>query len=384
MKVDAWHLPWGRETVSHGILDINRGCNITCRACYNSLPPGFKSLPEIEAELKVLRSRRKLGHVSLVGGEVLLHPGLNEIIRFLKGGGLCVHLFTNGLLLDDGRLEEFRRAGLDIIYVHIDAGQSRPDLPANPTHEDLRRLWDEKTALIARHGIDVGLAMTAYADRLPDVREMVEYTIDSPHVNYLLVTLFRDTENITGLRGDVDGEMRGALANPARERTDTLTNWEIIRLLDGELKLRPFAYLGSNRDREDPRWLSYLVAMRRDGAVRVVRHCLKASAFERIYCALSLRLAGKYPMYLRQSTAALVAQLVLNGLTGGKFWGNLKFLARACRPGGRLGAKRLLFQCPAQIEADGTLTHCRNCPDAVVKHGGLVPLCISDKVVGRD
>jgi hypothetical protein len=60
----------------------------------------------------------------------------------------------------------------------------------------------------------------------------------------------------------------------------------------------------------------------------------------------------------------------------------MNFLIRACRPGGRLGTKRLLFQCPAQVEQDGTLTHCRNCPDAVVKHGGLVPLCISDKVIG--
>ena len=383
MKVDAWHLPWGRETVSHGILDINRGCNITCRACYNSRPPSFKPLAEIAAELTELRSRRKLAHVSLVGGEVLLHPGLIEIIDFLKSERLCVQLFTNGLLLDDGRLDALRQTGLDIIYVHIDRGQTRPDLPSDPTHDQLRRLWDEKASLIARHGIDVGLTMTAYEGELSDVRDMVEYVVDSPHVNYLLVTLFRETENIAGLQGTIDSGLRGSLIDPDRPRTDTLTNRHIIPYLHDELGMRPFAYLGSNKDRDDPRWLSYMVATARNGQGEVRRYGLKASAFEKAFCALSLRLAGKYPMYQRQSAFQLIAQLLLNGLSGGDFMGNFRFLTRVFRPGVRLGAKRLLFQCPAQIEEDGTLTHCLNCPDAVVKNGGLVPLCISDRVEER-
>lgn len=378
MKLDAWHLPWGRETVSHGIIDVNRGCNITCRACYNSLPAAFKSLEEVKAEVAELRSRRTLGAVSVAGGEPLLHPKLTEIIRYLKQEGLCVHLFSNGVLLDDRRCEELRRAGLDIIFVHIDRGQTRPDLPRNPTREQIERLWDEKTELIARHGIDVGLTMTAYAGEIDNVREMVEYSVDSPHVNYLLVTLFRDTGNIADLTGNIDSGIRGRLVDAARERTDTLTNWDMVELMR-EIKMLPFAYLGSNKDRDDPRWLSYLVAARRGRGGGVARHSMKAGAFERTACALSLRLAGKYPMYLRQSAPQLFAQLILNGITGGDFIGNMKFFFKALMPG-KLSVKRLLFQCPAQIEADGTLTHCLNCPDAVVKNGGLVPLCISDRV----
>lgn len=384
MKVDAWHLPWGRETVSHGILDINRGCNITCRACYNSLPPAFKSMDVIKAEYRELKARRKLGYVSLVGGETLLHPRLGEIISYLKNEGLCVQLFTNGLLLNARRLVALSQTGLDIIYAHIDGAQTRPDLPPNPGAEQLRKLWDEKADLIARHGIDVGLAMTAYADRLSDVRDMVEYVVDSPHVNYLLVTLFRDTQKLSGLRGNIDQGLRGTCSEAEHSRTDTLTNWRIMEQMHNEMKLRPFAYLGSNKDRNDPRWLSYLVATRRKqtdhGGGRVIRYAPRASAFEKVYCALSLRLAGHYPMYQRQSAFQLVAQLILNSLMGGDFVGNFGFLARAGRAGGRFGAKRLLFQNPAQIEEDGTLTHCLNCPDAVAKNGELVPLCISDRV----
>lgn len=373
--------PGGRETVSHGILDINRGCNITCRACYNSRPPSFKTLAEVAAELKALQAHRPhLKYVAVVGGEVLLHPELGAIIRMLKGRGLVVQLFTNGLLLDDRRLSELKRTGLEIIFVHADSGQTRPDLPSHPSGGQLRKLWEERTRLIARHGIDVGLTMTAYAENLAEVREMVEYVVDSPHVNYLLVTLFRDTENIGEIRGDIDRGMRGSLVNAAREQTDTLTNRQIIPWLREALRLRPFGYLGSNKDDDDPRWLSYMVATRRGPRGDVVRYSPRPSAFEKLYAWLSLRLAGKFPMYQRQSAFQLIVQLFMNGLMGGDFAGNMKFLIQSWRPGSTLRTKRLLFQCPAQIDADGSVTHCRNCPDAVAKNSGLVPLCISDKV----
>ena len=384
MKMDAWHLPWGRETVSHGILDINRGCNITCRACYNALPPSFKTLQEIEAELNVLKSHRPhLGYIAIAGGEVLLHPQLCEIIRFLKERGLVVQLFTNGLLLDDRRLSELKQTGLEIIFVHLDSGQTRPDLPPGASREQLRDLWEEKTTLIARHGIDVGLTMTAYEGNLVEVRDMVEYVVDSPHVNYLLVTLFRDTDNIAEIRGNIDSGLRGSLRDPASKRIDTLTNRQIIPYLHDELQFQPFGYLGSNKDTDDPRWLSYMVATRRDPSGKVVRYSPRPSLFEQAYCALALRLAGKFPMYQRQSVFQLIAQLSMNSLMGGNLMGNMKFLIGSCRPGSKLRTKRLLFQCPAQIENDGSLTHCENCPDAVAKNGGLVPLCISDKVISE-
>ena len=379
MKLDAWHLPWGSETVPHALLDILRGCNIRCNACYNALPPSIKSVAEIEKELKLLLSRRRLGSVSLVGGEVLLHPNLCEIIKLIKSHGLCVQIFSNGVLLNSQRLTDLKRAGLDVIFVHIDGGQTRPELPSNPSRAQLRELWEAKTSLIAAHGIDVGLTMTAFVGGLPEVREMVEFMVDSPHVNYLLVTLYRDTGNID-LHGNLGSGLYGTLRDPKRKRTDTLTNFQIIQYLQETLNFRPFAYLGSNRDMEDPRWLSYLVATRCDQQGIVTRYSLKASVFERIVCALMLRQTGKYPMYRAQSTFQLWVQLIMNGLLGGNLMGNLKFAIPFWHRGATYGAKRLLFQCPAELDENGKLTHCLNCPDAVVKHGELVPVCISDRV----
>jgi len=381
MTVDAWHLPWGKETVPHGLLDVIRGCNISCDACYNSLPPSVSTMHEIEEELKMLRTHRRLGMVSIVGGEVLLHPDLCRIIRLIKKHGLCAQIYTNGLLLDDVRLGELKKAGLDIISLHIERGQNRPDLPENASLDQLRALWDAKAALIARHEIDVGLTMTAFEHRLEEVTHIVSFVNDSPHINYLLVTLFRDTDRFSDIRGGLlSGELRGALREPPRRRADTLTNAQMNRLLHERLSLRPFGFLGSNKNPGDPRWLSYLVATRRNRRGEVVKYAAKASAFEKAFLALSLRFAGRYPMYRRQSTPQLIVHLTLNALAGGDFLGNMKFLIGSLLSPGRLGAKRLLFQCPAEVEADGTVVHCENCPDAVVKNGELIPVCLADKV----
>jgi pyruvate-formate lyase-activating enzyme len=380
MAVDAWHLPWKNATVPHALVDIIRGCNITCDACYNTRPAAIKSLKEIAQDLDILMAHRRLDSVLLVGGEVLLHPRLAEVVRLVKARGLAVEIATNGLLLNDAVLSGLQESGVDLLFLHIDRGQRRPDLPANPTPAHLRALWEERTALVVRHGIDVGLTMTAFEERLSDVRDMVDFTLESATVNYLLVTLFRDSERIHACRGDLASGLKGKWGEPERPRRDTLTINQIQRYLWDERRLKPFCYLGSNRSADDPRWLSYLVATRNGRQEESARHCLKMSAFEKAYLAAAVRLSGRYPMYRRQNPRQLLAQLVLNGLAGGDCAGNLRFFAQSFLSPASVLAKRLLFQCPADIAEDGTVIHCSNCPDAVVRKGKLVPVCIADRM----
>ena len=78
----AWKLPWQAEMVPHAVIDILRECNIRCRACYNTQPPAKpKPLEHIETELDILLTHRRLSSISLLGGEVTLHPQVFDIIR---------------------------------------------------------------------------------------------------------------------------------------------------------------------------------------------------------------------------------------------------------------------------------------------------------------
>ena len=126
------------------MLDILRGCNVRCRDCYNLQPDRIKPLAEIEAQLDALMRLRKLQSVSIVGGEITLHPHLVEIVRRVRRRGLFVELFTNGVLLNDDLLARLKQAGANVIFLHIEPHQRRPDLPAGATDEDLKRLRQEK------------------------------------------------------------------------------------------------------------------------------------------------------------------------------------------------------------------------------------------------
>ena len=377
MNPRPWLLPWHGQWVPHALLDILRGCDMTCRACYNTHARQAKPLAQLRHELDILLRHRRLDSVSIVGGEPTLHPQLCDIIRMVKSAGLSVELFTNGLRLDTPFLADLKAAGTDLIFLHIDPHQHRPDLPAPAAIQSLRA---SKAAAVVAAGIEVGLAVTAYPDALDDIDPAIELTLTSPHIHYLLVTLCRDTHAIGSLTGDLSTGFRGTPPTRANlEAAATLTNNHIIPHLRDRFGLLPFAYLGANIDPHDPRWLSYMIATLTGGSAPSWA-MLQPSAIEPLFLRLYRRLRGRFPFYLPQAPGKFRLQLFLNALTGGRFRSNLFLLARSLLPSRVLHAKRLLIQCPAQLAPDGTLTHCADCPDATVLHDRLVPICVSDLV----
>ena len=60
------------------------------------------------------------GIVTLSGGEPLLHPDLDEIIRRIRAHGAIATLITNGYLLSRDRIARLNRAGLDHLQISID------------------------------------------------------------------------------------------------------------------------------------------------------------------------------------------------------------------------------------------------------------------------
>lgn len=378
MTAKLWRLPWRGKMVPHAVVDIIRECNISCRACYNAYPPAKpKTLAEISDELDGLSARRRLSSISILGGEVTLHPQLLDIVRMIRRRGLGVEIMTNGLWVDSDMCRQLKEAGLNIIYFHVERGQTRPDLPQDHSGEDLNRLRAEKAVMAGNAGLDVGLTITAYPGEIEDVRDIMSLTLRTPEINYLLVTLFRDNSAITSLTGDVRSGFSGAGGAPAdatRQNNAHFAEW-----MKAEFALEPFAFMGSSLDSQDPRWLSYLVGTVYDPNGEFHYEYIKPSLLEKFSMAL-FRLAGRYPMYLPQNPVRFRKQLVLNGLLGGRRRSNAEIVRRSEVAGARLTTKRLLFQNPAELTPDGRLIYCKWCPDAVLKNGGLVPVCISDHV----
>ncbi len=256
MNIRAWQLPWKEQWVPHALLDVLRGCNISCRACYNTEPPQAKSLDQIQDEFEIMRRHRRLDSISVVGGEPTIHPQLIEIVRLVKAADVSVELFTNGLLLERELLSQLKEVGTDLVFLHIDAHQNRPDLDAT-VPQALAQLRAAKAAEVAAADIEVGLSITAYPDALGEVDEAIEFVLSSPHVDYLVVTLFRNVPAIPCLKGCLETGFRGEPIATQTDRQSGLTNELLAVRLHDRFGLLPFAYVGSNLDNQDLRWVSY-------------------------------------------------------------------------------------------------------------------------------
>lgn len=107
------------HVVQAHIVPIRR-CNIDCGYC-NEYDDFSKPVP-LPTMLQRVRDLGRLGAtlITISGGEPLLHPDLDEIIREIKRQGAIAGLITNGYLLVEKRIKELNRAGLDHLQISID------------------------------------------------------------------------------------------------------------------------------------------------------------------------------------------------------------------------------------------------------------------------
>ena len=104
--------------VAH-IVPVRR-CNLACTYCneFDAVSSPVP-LPEMLARVDRLAD---LGTtiVTISGGEPMLHPDLDEIIRRIRARGVIATLITNGYLLTPERIQRLNRAGLDYLQISID------------------------------------------------------------------------------------------------------------------------------------------------------------------------------------------------------------------------------------------------------------------------
>ncbi|MCK6549437.1 radical SAM protein [Myxococcota bacterium] len=122
-----------------------RRCNLACTYCneYDDFSPHVPTetmFARID-HLSTLSARV----VSFSGGEPMLHPDLDALIRRVREGGMIPELLTNGYLLTEKRIKELNDAGLNRLQISID----------NVTPDDVSKkslkVLDKKLALLAAH-----------------------------------------------------------------------------------------------------------------------------------------------------------------------------------------------------------------------------------------
>ncbi len=126
------------------IIPVRR-CNLACEYC-NEYDDFSKPVPTDEMFRRVDKLA-ELGTsvITISGGEPLLHPELDDIIRRIRQSGMVAGLITNGYLLVAERIERLNGAGLEWLQISID----------NVTPDDVSKkslkVLDKKLQLLAEY-----------------------------------------------------------------------------------------------------------------------------------------------------------------------------------------------------------------------------------------
>jgi sulfatase maturation enzyme AslB (radical SAM superfamily) len=159
-------------------LELTNRCNLRCTFCPTAdgrmqRARGFMD-PALFA--RALEGAGRLEFVLLFQwGEPLLHPKFFDLARRAAARGARTLVTTNGTLLDDRRVAELLRSGLDRVTVSVDGDAATHEavrgVPLARTLEAVRRLRHARDAAGSRTGIDVSMVVApetqAAADGFP-------------------------------------------------------------------------------------------------------------------------------------------------------------------------------------------------------------------------
>ncbi|HMF65376.1 MAG TPA: radical SAM protein [Edaphobacter sp.] len=97
-----------------------RRCNLSCTYC-NEYDKVSSPVPLEEMNRRIdLLARLGTAVITISGGEPLLHPDLDEILRAIRSHDAIATIITNGYLLTPERIERLNRAGLEHLQISID------------------------------------------------------------------------------------------------------------------------------------------------------------------------------------------------------------------------------------------------------------------------
>ena len=122
-----------------------RRCNLACTYC-NEFDDFSKPVPIEEMHRRI----DKLGElgtsvVTISGGEPLMHPQLDDVIRRIRVNGMIAGLITNGYLLVAERIQRLNRAGLEWLQISID------NVTPDEVSKKSLKVLDKKLQLLAEH-----------------------------------------------------------------------------------------------------------------------------------------------------------------------------------------------------------------------------------------
>ena len=356
-KQDLYKLPWTRENNPNGWVEPTTYCQLKCPFCFRGLdkdgaPRMHVPLATVKKEVEDLISLRRIGTVSIAGGEPLLYPHLDELIDFIRARNVEVLILTNGLRLDREMIIRLKERQVARVVVHIDKHQGREGIE---TEEDANRLRQTYCDLFREiGGISLGFIQPIGLEELDDLEVLLPFFKENSDVVDLVVF---DRLQPTDYDAVSDDQILTGIALFERVK-------EIYGLEYG-------AYLEKTHSDE----FSWLLGQ----AVFSGKHLLGSLDKQgfRFIQEEHHRRTGQYLHCTRNghTSPGTLLRLLFNGSVR-------KMLARYFRleEKGKTNLQLILaINTPKKLE-NGEYDRCDGCPNAMLYEGELVPSCLLELV----
>ncbi len=161
-------------------LNLTKRCNLACAHCYldaATLKHGTSnelSTSEVKAVLDDIASLSDECMVVLTGGEPLVRRDIEELAAYAGSLGLMVVVGSNGILLDDKRIESLKVAGVAGIGISLDS--------LVPEKHDMFRgrtgAWSKTMAAIdacRKSGMAYQLHFSVTNDTAGEIEDMIDF-----------------------------------------------------------------------------------------------------------------------------------------------------------------------------------------------------------------
>lgn len=210
-------------------LNLTRRCNLRCAHCY--LDAGARS-DGAEAELDTEEARGLLDGIAelseetmvvMTGGEPLLRPDLETLVRHAAGLGLMVVIGTNGTLLDDERIESLTAAGASGFGISLDSlDEARHD-----AFRGREGSWKQAMAAIEacqRASVGLSIHFSVTDDNAHELEDMIELarTCGAMVFNVFFLVCTGRGERVTNISAATYDDVLERVTRAAMEQTELI------------------------------------------------------------------------------------------------------------------------------------------------------------------
>ncbi len=354
-------LAYKSSEVPHATIELTRRCNMRCRSCYNINRDYEKTYEQIIQEINILLSHRKVQTITLLGGEPTLHPQIVTVLKYIKERRIYCQILTNGLRLiedkDNRLLHLLKIAGIDRIIVHIDEGQKHVYKNINKTRDILFKKLNS-------YHIHFSLSVTIYPENRCQLGTLSKKYAHFTYFDGILSVLAKEPLEPDKYHVDLYGEYSA---------------------LSQQLEVSPSLYIPSFGNDKRISWLIYYFLINHKTGKCISLPLSLQQFFRKAY--FKVRKRQFFTNHVSLLTVKILAIFmglctVFLGINQKK---QLWVIYKKSHILNYLRLHFIVIQHPPWFDQEqNQLEFCRSCPDATIRNGKLMPVCLADMISPLD